>query len=366
MKFSITWDASVAAAPAAFKSAVVAAAQYYANAFSDNVTVNLSIGYGEVNGQSLGASALGASVTNFQSSTYSELTSALRAHATSATDALAVASLASTDPTGGAKSWVTTAQAKALGLTQAAGPAVDGYIGFSSSASFAYTSANGVPPGAYDFMGVALHEISEVMGRSLLAGESLGGSSRNFGALDLMHYSGVGVRDLSATTPGYFSVDGGKTALSAFNTNPNGDAGDWAASAGNDAYLAFSKPGVVNAAGSVDLKVMDAIGWTLASSAAPTGSPIAPAPAPVTAPTSPAPPPLAPSAPTIPGFPGLPAHPTFNDLLAWIAHLPGFSPLPPLPASPTHSAFPLLPSPFSVGVVGHTEYASLTEHYTRG
>ena len=135
---------------------------------------------------------------------------------------------------------MTTAQGKALGLSQSGGPAMDGYIGFSSAANFAYSTANGVAAGQYDFMGVALHEMSEVMGREILSGESLGSSAKNYGALDLMHYSAAGVRDLSATTPGYFSVDGGKTALAAFNTNPNGDGGDWAPGVGADSYLAFS------------------------------------------------------------------------------------------------------------------------------
>ena len=47
---NITWDTSVQSAPAGFMAGVLAAAQYLESQFSDAVTLNLDIGYGEVNG----------------------------------------------------------------------------------------------------------------------------------------------------------------------------------------------------------------------------------------------------------------------------------------------------------------------------
>jgi hypothetical protein len=80
------------------------------------------------------------------------------------------------------------------------------------------------------------------------------------------------VRDLSGTVAGYFSVDGGVTHLQSFNTNSSGDFGDWAASAGADAFDAFSPSGVVNKITAGDLTAIDAIGWGQYGTAAALGS----------------------------------------------------------------------------------------------
>src|SRR5215831_16305463 len=86
-----------------------------------------------------------------------------------------------------------------------------------------------------------------------------GGAS--YEPLDLFHYSASGVRDFSGTTAGYFSPDAGKTNLGNFNTNSGGDFGDWAASVGNDSFLAFSNSGVVNPITANDLTEMNLLGW---------------------------------------------------------------------------------------------------------
>src|ERR1035437_2646234 len=98
-------------------------------------------------------------------------------------------------------------------------------------------------------------------------GHFSGGSG--YSPLDLFHYSAPGVRDFSGTTPGYFSINGGQTNLNNFNTNPGGDFGDWASSAGNDSALAYASPGVVMPFTAADLTAMDVIGWNLASSGPP-------------------------------------------------------------------------------------------------
>src|SRR5579864_9524579 len=106
------------------------------------------------------------------------------------------------------------------------------------------------------------------MCRLMFDGQSFAGTTA-YTPLDLLHYSAPGTRDFSASTPGYFSVDGGTTNLGNFNTNPGGDAGDWAGSVPNNAFDAFSYSGVVNAVTSADLTEMDAIGWNLANSGGP-------------------------------------------------------------------------------------------------
>src|SRR5207302_10948286 len=138
--------------------------------------------------------------------------------AKSADDTSAVASLPAGDPIAGVHYyWATTAEAKALGLLGAQNP--DGFVGFTSAANtFDYNNNDGVTAGQYDFYGVVAHEISEVMGRSLLVGESLGGKAPSYAPMDLFHFSAPGVRDFvgPATSPGYlsyFSLDNGATNL---------------------------------------------------------------------------------------------------------------------------------------------------------
>lgn len=267
----ISWDSSVSSAPSGFTTAVLSAAQYLESQFTDAVTVNISIGWGEVNGTSLGSYALGESESYLSSYSYSSLRSAVANDSTSADDQSVAASLPSAAPVSG-KFWTTTAQAKALGLSPANGTATDGFIGFSNSLPFTFNNNTGVAAGTYDFNGVALHEMTEVMGRMLFTGGTVAGYANSYTLLDLLHYSGAGTQDFSASAPGYFSVNGGNTNLGDFNTSAGGDAGDWASSMGYNAFDAFSSSGVVNPATTNDLREIDAQGWNRAGIA--TESPI--------------------------------------------------------------------------------------------
>jgi hypothetical protein len=105
------------------------------------------------------------------------------------------------------------------------------------------------------------HEFSEVMGRDLGVGQTIGGTGNSYFPLDLFHYAADGERDWSGTQPGYFSTDGGTTELAAFNTEPGADFGDWASSAGDDAFAARAVAGVTNPLTPADIAAMDAIGW---------------------------------------------------------------------------------------------------------
>jgi hypothetical protein len=234
----------------------------YTQELKNPISVNIDVGWGEVNGQTLGAGALGESESYIDGPyTYSQIKSALGATAsTSADDKAALASLSSTDPTGGGKFLVTSAQAKALGL-QGASSALDGYAGFSSSVSWAMDPNNRAVGGDFDLFGTVAHEISEVMGRYAFLGGTVAGIASSYSVADLFRYSAPGARQLSAGQTAYLSPDGGTTNLDNFNTSSGGDAGDWASSAGNDAYLAFTGSGTENFVSQSDLRTMDTIGW---------------------------------------------------------------------------------------------------------
>jgi hypothetical protein len=265
MNINLIFDQPVGNLPAGFVASLNAVVQYLDSHFNNPVTINIHVGYGQINGQPLSPGALGQSLTFLNQYSYSAIRTDLIANATSTDQISAVNSLPATDPTPGGNGhyWVSTAEAKAIGLSGASS-ATDGFIGFSNTNSFTYNTVNGgsVAPGTYDFFGVAAHEITEVLGRSLLVGGSIGSVGNSFDIEDLFHYATSNhARTFSGTTPGYFSPDGGITNLDDFNTNPNGDFGDWAASAGHDAFLAFSPSGVANLVTDADLRVMNVLGY---------------------------------------------------------------------------------------------------------
>lgn len=71
------------------------------------------------------------------------------------------------------------------------------------------------------------------------------------------------MRGFTGTAPGYFSADNGAINLDSVNTSTGGDFGDWAASAGHDAFLAFTSASVINAISPADMTVLDVLGWTV-------------------------------------------------------------------------------------------------------
>jgi len=283
LAFNLVWDSSVSAAPAAFMSDIIAAAKYLESQISSAVTITLDIGYGEIAGSALGSGALGESESYMQNVSYANLLGALNTNATDATNKSILAALPAASPVTG-NFWLTTAQAEALGLAAANGSSLAGYVGFAPSSNFTYgdTATTGtVASGTYDFFATAVHEMTEVMGRVMLTGESISGAA-GYSLLDLLHYSGSGVHDFKQSTAGYLSVNGGVSSLGAFNTVAGGDAGDWASSVGNNSFDAYATSGVLEQISANDITEMNALGWTVAAStvaaapAAPTGVLLAP------------------------------------------------------------------------------------------
>jgi hypothetical protein len=264
LNFNITYDASVTSSTnsAQIQSAFAAAAQTFSDTFTNVATINLTIYWGAT-GPFSGGISLGRSQFNLIGSDYSEIANALRTHRASAADTNSVASLPATDPTGGATWLVPVAEARVLGLYPTNNSFEDGEIGFASSKNYTFDPNNRTVVGKFDFIGVAQHELSEVLGRC-----SAGlGSAPNlaFVPYDLFRFTNSGVRslDLTTTTNAYFSVDNGVTPLRYFHTNQTfGDIQDWKTVSGSpDSFDALSTAGNVNPMGTVDITAMDVLGY---------------------------------------------------------------------------------------------------------
>jgi hypothetical protein len=269
MQFNLTFDASV---PAEATAVVNAVAHFFEVHFTDTVQVNLNVAFGD-----LGANGLGRSNFPLNSKSYSDWTGALSTDDALTTDDInSAATLPSTDPISGTHTyWLTRAEQKAVGLLGADDAGNDGTVTFSDLANrFDYDRTDGITAGLYDFAGTVAHELTEIMGRSLHVGEDIGSTSNSYYPLDLFHYSAANTRSFTGTAAGYFSFDNGATNLADFNTTAGGDFGDWAGTVGNDSYLAFSSPGVVNPVTGVDFRIMDILGWDLFNTA-PTAAPLA-------------------------------------------------------------------------------------------
>jgi hypothetical protein len=262
MILNITYGANVANAPPEFKTAVAAVAQFFESTFTDPVTVNIQVDFARLGHDLIGQSSYGLNTYSF-----SQITAALRENSKSGDDVNAIASLPTTDPIPGTHHYVMTpAEAKALGLLGAT-TTLDGTATFSSAAAFDYDRSDGITAGQYDFQGSVAHEFSEIMGRELnaIGNEVQTGEANGYYLYDLFKFTAEGARSFVGTTQGYFSLDNGVTNLNDFNNSPDDDFGDWAESAGDDSFLAFSDSGVVNPVTATDLRVMDVLGWDLAS-----------------------------------------------------------------------------------------------------
>jgi VCBS repeat-containing protein len=258
MNINVIYDQS--SLPAGFLAAVNYVVNYFDTTFTNPVTVNIDLGYGEIAGTNLGSGALGESETYFNSVSYSQAVNALKANQPSAAQQAAYSTLPGSTPLGGGTLWVTTADEKALGLLAGSNSAIDGYVGISSTYPFSYSASATPASNQYYFDGVLAHEFSEVLGRSSMLGEGFQGTN-SYTIMDLFRYSAPGSRQLGTGGPAYFSINNGTTNLDSWNTNSNGDLGDWAGSAGADAFLAFSPSGQINAITPTDVTLLNVLGW---------------------------------------------------------------------------------------------------------
>lgn len=238
--------------------------------FSDNININITVQATAAPG------VLGQSSTSLYGFGFTSIRNALFGDKKTADDITATGSSGSfastlTDPTAGAGNWwVAKAQAKALGLI-GDDLTTDGTFTFGTSYAYDYNPADGITVNQFDFVGVAMHEVSEIMGRIGLEGYKLDGTNPGYMLNDLFRYTGPGARGYASNGGGvFFSIDGGNTLLYGYNNaaSNGGDASDWA-SGGNDAFNAFNSPGVANALTGVGYRQMDVIGYDYVASPVP-------------------------------------------------------------------------------------------------
>lgn len=301
--FSFTAGTSVAA-----QNAFMAAGSRWSNLFSDNVTVDLTVGTA-----ALGAGILGQAQSRELNVGYSAFRSAMAADSTSAADAMAVSSLAagnsfdmllngtsnspngfgsatpfvdSDDDANNSSIFLTAANAKALGLAAETGnlggnceSTCDAFIQFNSNFAFDFDPSNGIGTGSFDFVGVAAHEIGHALG--FISGVDI--LDFNFGpysdnqftfitSLDMFRYSALSkasnVTDWTADARAkYFSIDGGTTAIAGFSTGTShGDgrqASHWKDGLGLGIMDPTAAPGELLAISDNDKLAFDVIGWNL-------------------------------------------------------------------------------------------------------
>jgi len=281
------------------------AAARWAAILTDPVTVNFDIAF-----STLGAGILGGASSDRATFTYTNTRNALTSNATSGDDSNTVANLqgggafsilinrTTDNPFGSGSATpyldndgdannttirMTRANAKALGLISAADAARDADITFSDQFTWDFDPSNGITAGAFDFVGVATHEIGHALGFTSGV-DVLDGNAGAFpdsaftwvSTLDLFRFStvsfaqGAGVVDWTAnTTDKFFSLDGGATKSVSFSTGKTFGDGQQASHFKDNLGIGImdptTAPGELLAISGNDQRLFDVIGWDLSA-----------------------------------------------------------------------------------------------------
>ncbi len=282
--------------PQSVLDAFAAGSQYWTSRYTDNITINVRVGWTQ-----LGSGILGQAGSSTTNTTYTNFRNAMVADATSANDTTAVNSLDAgssfgvymnyTSQNGGSTTpyldnnasanntnvTLNLANARALGLWAASDNNIDVDITFSSGFSWDFDPTNGITGGQFDLVGVAAHEIGHgmgfVSGVDGLANSGGSSSENNFRLrpLDFFRYQNIGGSNERAFTAGTatkrFSIDGGATMGAQFSNGggPGGDnqASHWKDNLGLGIMDPTAAPGELMAVSANDELAFDVIGYNL-------------------------------------------------------------------------------------------------------
>ncbi|HWE73561.1 MAG TPA: NF038122 family metalloprotease [Stellaceae bacterium] len=270
LQINFTYAENPSTLPAGFVDALNYAAQQIESVITTPISVTLNVDY-EV---PFNSSVIAWSQPPFAGFDYGAVKAAL-----ANIDPSAAASMPATDPIAGSNNmlWLAAPQAAALGLTNNPAYTEGDFgqfddIGFNSSMPFTFDPNNRAVAGAYDFIGLAEHEITEALGRADIFGtQSNTGWGNLYTLLDMFHYTAPGTNTYTGTQANYFSPDGGHTVDASFNTSSAGDLNDWA-NGSTDAFAAFGTTGIQLGFSPSDVALLNALGYTT------TGMPPSPPP----------------------------------------------------------------------------------------
>jgi hypothetical protein len=249
-----TFGSTVTSSPLAaqIESAFNYAIGQFEAEYSDPVTVDVNVAYT--------GSGLGQSNQSVFCYPYATLKDALKANETTPDQITSAQDVPATDPSGGSSWCDSIAELMAIGILPAncfSTPTCSPYVPTITFGVQPYTfdPSHRSVAGEYDFIGVAEHEMSEVLGR-------IPGLGSGFYLLnDLFRYTAPGVRNLTAYTPGaYLSINSGTTNLVPFNTVAGADPQDYA-SASPDSFNAFGSPGVTDPLTMAGITNVDVLGY---------------------------------------------------------------------------------------------------------
>jgi hypothetical protein len=247
---------------AQFEAAIQQAANILDAAFTDNITINLTIGYGEVDGQTLtnGSAAAGPDLTGgAQLESYSTVRADLIAgasHGDSTFSSLPIGSSIN----GQSQVMVFTTQQKLFGQLSATGTEIDGGAGFAKDIS------------SSSLVGVALHELTHALSRTP---DNQFGEGSVPDIFDFFNFTSQGNRlftDTIPAPPGYFSLNGGTTKWADYGTqsDPSDTLNSYAFDGDGsspltpeDAFNQFYDSNTLQYLTPFDLEQMDALGFHL-------------------------------------------------------------------------------------------------------
>jgi len=247
----LSWDESVALAPAAFRPAVEYAARYFDTLITSPVTINIEVGWGEARDTALKTGLLGeAYVTTGLFRAFADYRADLTRANTSPTIQSALDHLV--DP--GRSLFIPGAQAKALGIMAPDPTRPDGSIGFAANPDlYTYDPNNRAVAGKVDLIGLVQHEITHALGRVSYRWGTTG--------FDLYRYQAPGVWAPTATGATYMSIDGGATSLGAFSMT--GDPADWSGAMATDVQAAFLGTGIQLTYSHADIIALHTLGYAI-------------------------------------------------------------------------------------------------------